>query len=101
VANRGTLTEPQRRLLEIISSVENGIYTPEEAVTEFQDIKRDMEKAGLPLAPEYALAEYTLADFQRIRENALASYESNDDSFEGVFYGDETYEMQGDEDEER
>ena len=84
MANSDVSKELEMRLLEIIMAVEDGLYTPEEAVNEFQNLKKDvgnikkgMEKMNVPLLPDYALPEYTLADFQKIRESAFSDYESD------------------------
>jgi hypothetical protein len=63
-----TLTEAQRILLGIIESVEVGNFTAEEAVQELTELKADAERAGLNFR-----ADYTLADFQKIREMFLST----------------------------
>jgi hypothetical protein len=72
-----TLTEAQKRLLEIIGAVESGIDTPEEAVIELNDLKRAASEAGLPFK-----AAYELADFQKIRADQLSTYESSEPSYQ-------------------
>jgi hypothetical protein len=68
-----TLTEAQRLLLGIISSVESGITTPEEAVTELADLKAKAVKANIPTFQ----ADYTLENFQSIRDAYVSEYESS------------------------
>ena len=70
-----TLTEAQRLLLGIITSVEAGVTTPEEAVEELNDLKDRAEEAGFPFD-----ADYTLVDFENISRN---------DDFEGEFLDEE------------
>jgi hypothetical protein len=65
-----TLTEAQRRLHTILNATEGGIYTPEEAVKELADLKQDADKAGLKFQ-----ADYTLADFQKLRTDFLSEYQ--------------------------
>ncbi len=67
-----TLTEAQRLLLGIITSVESGVTTPEEAVEELNDLREKAGKAGIPFK-----ADYTLTDFEKIRENYVSTYESS------------------------
>jgi hypothetical protein len=64
-----TLEGAQTRLLEIIASVETGIYTAEEAVDELNDLKADSDKDGLGFH-----ADYQLEDFQHIRKSYLSLY---------------------------
>lgn len=68
-----TLTEAQRLLLGIITSVESGVTTPEDAVEELNDLREKTGKTGLPFK-----ADYVLADFAKIRENYISQYESTD-----------------------
>ena len=81
---RFTLTSAQRRLLEIIASVETGIYTAEEAVEVLGDLRQDAEKAGLGFR-----ADYTLADFQRIRSGYLSQWNEHDEADDGFYMDDE------------
>jgi len=72
-----TLTEAQRRLLEIIGAVEFGINSPQEAVNELNDLKKAAADAGLPFK-----AAYELSDFQKIRTDELSDYESSGELYE-------------------
>ena len=72
-----TLKNMESRLSEIILSVEDGEYSPEEALAQFNDLKADVEKTNLRFA-----ADYTLADFRRIQVNALSTFEARTDSDE-------------------
>lgn len=76
-----TLTEAQRLLLGIISSVESGVTAPEEAVDELNDLREKAGKAGVPFK-----ADYVLADFEKIRQNYVAQYETS------APYVEESYE---------
>jgi len=69
-----TLSGAQDTMLNIITSVESGAITPEEAVQQLNDLKADVKKAGIDFE-----IEWTLADFQTVRDNDLATYELNDD----------------------
>ena len=71
-----TLTEVQRRLLEIIGSVESGVTSPSEAVTELGDLKDAATDAGLTFQ-----ADYTLEDFQKIRATELSTYDTSEESY--------------------
>lgn len=62
-----TLVEAQRMLLGIINSVEAGVTTPEDAVSELADVKK--------AAPSEFKTNYTLEDFQRIQVAGQSSYE--------------------------
>jgi hypothetical protein len=74
----------QDLFLDLVGSVESGIMTPEEAVTELAELKQ-----------EYGFkSEYKLKDFQRLRTNYLSELE---DEEENDFYEDD---FQYDEDEE-
>lgn len=67
-----TLTEAQRLLLGIITSVESGVTSPEDAVEELAELKT--KAAGLNFK-----ADYTLENFQKIRENYVSTYEASDE----------------------
>lgn len=60
-----TLTQAQRVLLGIVTSVESGVTTPEEAVNELALLKKEAKEAGLNFT-----ANYTLADFEKIQADA-------------------------------
>ncbi len=67
-----TLTEAQRILLGIITSVESGVTTPEEAALELSSLKARASTAGVNFK-----ADYTVADFQKIRENYVTTYDTS------------------------
>jgi len=69
-----TLSGAQDTMLNIITSVESGAITPEEAVNQLNDLKADVKRAGIDFE-----VEWTLADFQTVRDNDLPTYELNDD----------------------
>ena len=69
-----TLSGAQDTMLNIITSVESGAITPEEAVNQLNDLKADVKKAGIDFE-----VEWTLVDFQTVRDNDLSTYELNDD----------------------
>jgi hypothetical protein len=74
----------QDLFLGLVGSVEAGILTPEEAVTELAELKQ-----------EYGFySEYTLEDFQRLRTNYLSKLESEEDNdyYEDDFRYDEDEE---------
>jgi hypothetical protein len=73
----------QDLFLGIINSVETGLKTPEEAVTELADLK---EEYGFK-------SDWTLADFQTLRNNFLSELP------EGDFYDDDDLEFEDDADE--
>lgn len=78
-----SLVDAQRNLLGIITSVEAGVTTPEEAVQELNGLKSD---APLTFRPNY-----TLEDFQNIAKAAATTYESSttetfDSSYESSGY---------------
>lgn len=81
-----TLTEAQRLLLGIINSVESGVTTPEEAVEELTKLKANAAKAGLTFK-----ADYTLADFTKIRTEYAAEYEASEPYVEPSFESSESY----------
>jgi hypothetical protein len=58
--------------LGIIESVESGLMTPEEAVTELASLKQDYNFKS----------DYTLDDFQRIRESCLSTLPEDEDFFD-------------------
>jgi len=64
-----SLVKAQRLLMGIIASVESGITSPEEALAELASLKKQ--------APDGFEADYTLEDFQRIREDYSSSYDSS------------------------
>lgn len=63
-----------RLLLGIITSVEAGVTTPEAAVEELKQLKSQ--------APEGFKADFTIQDFNNIRANYAAAYESSEGDFE-------------------
>jgi hypothetical protein len=67
-----TLTDAQRLLLGIITSVEGGITEPKDAVEELTTLKAQAAKAGLTFR-----AEYTLEDFEKIHQNYVSEYDSS------------------------
>lgn len=67
-----TLTQAQRLLLGIITSVEAGYTTPSDAVTELKTLKDQAASAGLLFK-----ADYTEEEFQKLRENFTSTYESS------------------------
>jgi hypothetical protein len=67
-----SLTEAQRILLGIITSVESGVTTPEAAVEELSGLKTRAAAENLPFK-----ADYTLADFEKIRQNYVSTYDSS------------------------
>ena len=73
---RLTLTEVQRRLLEIIRDIESGLVTPEKAVTELTNLKAAASDAGVSFR-----AEYTLEDFQNVRKTQLSEYDESTESY--------------------
>jgi hypothetical protein len=77
-----TLTELQRLLLGIVSSVESGVTTPAEAANELANLKARAVSAGLKFH-----ADYTEDDFQKIRENYVSMYETS------TPYVEESYEQ--------
>lgn len=72
MAKKLTLTEAQRLLLGIISNVELGELTPDEAVKELVQLKLDAAAAGFEFK-----VNYTFDDFERLRENYISNYESS------------------------
>ena len=72
-----TQVQASRLLLGIITSVESGSTTPEDAVKELEQLKSQ--------APEGFKAAFTQVDFQRIRENYAAIYESSQEETEPEF----------------
>ena len=74
----------QDLFLGIIESVESGVMSPEEAVTELANLKQEYDFKS----------DYTLADFQRVRENFLSDLLDLDDDYF------EENEFEFDEDEE-
>ncbi len=73
-----TLTEAQRLLLGIITSVEGGVTTPEDAISELEELK---SRAGANFR-----ADYTVDDFIKLRENYVSQYETS------TTYVEESYE---------
>lgn len=67
-----SLTEAQRLLLGIVSSVESGITSPESAFDELTQLKSRASEAGLKFA-----APYTVEDLQTLRANQLSEYETS------------------------
>lgn len=67
-----TLTQAQRLLLGIISSVESGYMTPEDGIVELGKLQENAKKSGVDL-----IAAYKLADFQRLRQAHLDTYETS------------------------
>ena len=86
-----TLTDVQRLFLDIIALLEIGLTTPEGAVEELNDLKQRAKIAGVLFK-----ADYTLMDFEKIRENYLSVY----DMYDYDAYDDEYDETIGDENEE-
>jgi hypothetical protein len=64
-----SITEAQRQLLEIITQVESGVTSPESAAAQLKTLKE--------FAPAEFKADYTLEDFQRIKANAVSTYETS------------------------
>lgn len=81
-----TLTEAQRLLLGIISSVEGGITTPEDASEELAELKEKAAKAGLNFK-----ADYTVDDFIKIRESYVSQYETSTPYVEPSYESSESY----------
>lgn len=81
-----TLTDAQRTLLGIITSVESGVTSPEDAVKEQETLKAEAQAAGLNLN-----ANYTLADFQQVRAAYAAQYESSETYVEPSYEASESY----------
>jgi hypothetical protein len=67
------LTDAQRTLLGIIASVEAGVTAPEDAVKELALLKNRAKISGLSFK-----ADYTLSDFQKIREAYASTYDYNE-----------------------
>ena len=67
-----TLTQAQRLLLGIITSVESGITTPEEAVSELKVLQDRAFHEGLTFK-----SDYTADDFTKLRENYVSQYETS------------------------
>ena len=65
-----TLTQAQRFLLGIISSVEAGYTSPSNAVGELELLKKNAAESGVKFN-----AEYTLGDFEDIRARYTETYE--------------------------
>jgi hypothetical protein len=78
-----TLTATQRLLLGIISSVEAGITSPIEAMAELNELKAQADDAGLKFR-----ADYTVEDFENIRQVFVATYETSQDPYpaEDTYY---------------
>lgn len=72
-----TLTQAQRVLLGIVTSVESGVTTPEEAVNELALLKKEAKEAGLNFT-----ANYTLADFEKIQADSASVYDSSTSTFD-------------------
>ena len=88
MANNFTRRDAEERLLDIIEGTEDGFYTPEEASREVGYLERDAERAGLNYK-----TDYTLEDFQKIRESALSNYllSDEDEIFPAEFEDEEEY----------
>jgi hypothetical protein len=71
-----TLTKVRRTLLGIITSVESGVTSPEDAEAELSQLRNEAEKANLNFR-----ADYTVDDFRKIRENYVATYETSQDPY--------------------
>ena len=71
-----TVTEAQLTLLGILSTVESGAITPEEAVEELGTLKSQVAEAGLTFS-----ADYTVEDFEKIRTAYASTYESSSSSY--------------------
>ena len=76
-----SLIDAQRALIGVISSVEAGLTTPQEAVEELSAIR--------DASPESFRPDYTLEDFQRIVENAKGSYKPSTDDFDWDYQDEE------------
>ena len=72
-----TLTQAQRLLLGIISSVESGYTTPEEGIVELEKLQANAKESGVDL-----IAAYKLADFQRLRQAYIDTYETSTDPYD-------------------
>jgi len=81
-----TLTEAQRLLLGIISSVESGVTTPDEAAEELQNLRYRATQAGVNFR-----ADYTVDDFTKIRENYVSTYETSQPYVEPSYESSESY----------
>jgi hypothetical protein len=69
-----TLVNAQRMLLGIIASVEVGVTSPVDAVEEVATLKAQAEAANLAFQ-----ANYTLADFEKIRTDYVSNYDSSEE----------------------
>jgi hypothetical protein len=69
-----TLKEAQDNLIGIINSVEAGVMTPEAAVEELERLKED--------APSKFTADWTLEDFQTVRDKAASSSYDDYDNYD-------------------
>lgn len=72
-----TLTTAQRFLLGIIACVESGVTSPEDAVDELKELKAKSAQAGILFK-----ADYTLADFEKLREIYVSSYVASETEFD-------------------
>ncbi len=81
-----TLTEAQRLLLGIIASVESGVTTPEEAVAELSSLRTRTKEAGVNFK-----ADYELADFQKLRQNYVSTYETSEPYVEPSYEESSSY----------
>ena len=81
-----TLTEAQRLLLGIITSVESGVTSPEDAVDELSNLKGNATKSGLPFK-----ADYTLKDFQAIQALSAATYDTSTEYVEPSYESSDSY----------
>lgn len=81
-----TLTEAQRLLLGIITSVESGVTTPEEATDELTSLKTRAANAGVNFK-----ADCTVDDFIKIRENYVSTYESSEPYVEPSYESSDSY----------
>jgi hypothetical protein len=81
-----TLTEAQRTLLGIVTSVESGVTAPEVAVDELARLKSRALEAGLKFS-----APYTLEDFKNLRANQLSQYETSEPYVEPSYESSDSY----------
>lgn len=81
-----TLTEAQRLLLGIITSVESGVTSPEDAVSELKEVKAKAVLAGLTFK-----ADYTVDEFIKIRENYVSTYDTSEPVVEESYEPSDSY----------
>lgn len=72
-----TLTEAQRILLGILTSVESGVTSPEDGLSELSSLKARALTDELPFK-----SNYTLDDLKKIRENHIATYDTSTPVYE-------------------